>query len=258
MNPKQFSKTVLCSILLLIGSVSAQQTTGSLRGRISDFYGTGVRNATITIKLNSKKSRFERTTLSDDAGKYSFTGIPTGSYRITVTDWNGSTYENPSFEMPADQPARLDIKIEYGGDCSISGAPIVLSDMDKAEILNQILRDVLLKKQIPLYEQLKRQTDGIILARENIKAEWLKPPKKFKINLLGSAEIRQKAAGGEFLYLSFRAFRTKGNCVVAAVSNLWAASVTSQKTPVSGGGRVFVYSKKGNKLRLKTSGRWEF
>ncbi len=249
-----------CLILLFINNAAAQPATSTLSGQISGFYGGAVRSATITIKLNSKKTKFEKTTTGDDTGKYLFVNIPPGSYRISATDFNGSTYENPSFDVPPSQTARLDIKIEYGGDClNPGGNPVILSEEDKARMVNEILRDVLLKNQIAMYEQLQRQKAGIILSGENIKPERLKPLKKRKINLLGSAEITKKAEdGSEFLYLSFGVFKLRGNCVVVPVSNLWAVDTKSRKTPVTGGGKVFVYSKKGSKFKLKTSGRWEF
>lgn len=155
MTLKRLITIACCSILLLVNNAAAQQTPTTLIGRISNPYGIAVRNATVTIKSTSKKSRYEMTTTSDDKGRYLFPSIPPGLYRVSATDWNGLTYENPSFEIPADRTARLDFMIEYGGNCLNSGsAPLILSDADKAGIVNQVLRDVLLKKQIAEYDQI--------------------------------------------------------------------------------------------------------
>jgi hypothetical protein len=259
MTLKKSIKIILCLILLFIDNAAAQPVTGSLSGRISKFYGEPVPEAKITIKLNSKKTRFAKTTISDASGEYRFSGIPPGSYRVSVSGADGMTFENPNFQVSV-EPARLDIKLEYGGDCSYAGVnPLILSDADKARIVNDILRDVLSKGSIDEFARLKSQRAGIVLASENIKAEWLKPLKNIKINVFDSAEIRRQAeSGGEFLYLSFNTFRPKGNCVVVALNNLWASPLNSRKAPVTGGGRIFVYGKKGNKFRLKTSGSWKF
>ena len=260
MTLKTLIKIAFCLILLFVNNAAAQQTPTTLVGRIFSPYADGVRNATITIKLISKKFRYQMTTTSDEAGKYLFPSIPPGSYRVSATDRNGLTYENPPFDVPADRMARLDLMIEYGGNClNSAGTPPTLNDADKAVILNQMLRDVLLKKQIPMYEQLKRQKTGIVLSGENIKAEWLRPIKNLNLSVLSDADIRRKAEGGsEFMYLGFGKLKVKGDCVVSSVSNLWAVNTKSSKTPTSGGGRVFVYNKKGGKFKLKTSGSWNF
>lgn len=259
MSPKQLFTIAFCSILSITGSVFAQQTPTSLIGRIFSPYGS-VRTATITIDLNSKKSKYRKTTASDDSGAYLFQGIPTGSYRVFVTDSNGLTYENPAFDVPADRTARLDVEIDYGGDCAnYAGDPLVLSEKDKAAIFNETLRDVLQKPRIILSEQLLRQQAGIILATENINPAWLKPLKNIKPILLSSDEISKKAAAdGDFLHLTFGNFKIRGDCVVAAISNMWAININSRAVPVSGGGKVFVYRKKGGKFKLKTTGLWNF
>lgn len=260
MTLKSLIKIALCLIFLFVNNADAQQATTGFDGQITKFYGEAASDAAVTIRLNSKKNRFTRTARTDNKGKYSFSNIPAGSYRIFVSDSNGLTYENLSFDAPANQTARLDIKLEYGGDCTNSGGnPLVLTENNKAGIFNEVLRDILLKNQIALIEQLKGQTVGIILSSDNIKAEWLKPLKNVRLNLLSNTEIRQKAAGDtQFMYLSFGAFKVKGNCVVVPVSNMWAVDMNFGKTRVSGGGKVYVYSKKGGKFRLKTSGRWKF
>lgn len=259
MSLGKFTILSLCAILLLSFNAAAQKASVNLSGTVSKFYGEVVPNARITIKLKSKKPKFTKTVLSNSAGAYRFTNIPSGIYEIFVTDANGLTYENPNFDASKNQS--LNIKIEYGGDCLNSGSQLIeLNEKNQAEIITLILKDVLSKNKIAEYDLLMRQKDVVVLSNENINAEWLKPLKKIKFNLLSKAEIRKKAEdNGAFLYLSFKEFKAKGNCVVAAISNLWAIPFNSKNAPLNGGGNVYIFKRnKSGKLSVKAISRWRF
>jgi outer membrane receptor protein involved in Fe transport len=71
---------------LLVAAVSAtafaQQTTGSIAGRVLDEQKAAVPGATITVKRGD--TGFVRSEVSDTEGLYRVTGLPVGSYTLTL------------------------------------------------------------------------------------------------------------------------------------------------------------------------------
>src|ERR1051325_5080821 len=72
------------ALACLLGSVSAfaQQTTGSITGRVTDQQGAAVPGATVTAK--SGTTGFVRTETSDAEGIYRLNALPVGRYDVTA------------------------------------------------------------------------------------------------------------------------------------------------------------------------------
>src|SRR5262245_40173713 len=69
-------------LLLSCASVFAQQTTGSITGRVVDQQGAAVPGATVTAK--SSQTGFTRTETSDAEGLYRLNALPVGAYDVTA------------------------------------------------------------------------------------------------------------------------------------------------------------------------------
>jgi outer membrane receptor protein involved in Fe transport len=72
-----------CVLLLLVGSLVAQETTGMIVGTVKDSTGAVVPNATVTI-TNTDRNAVIRTITTDQAGNYSAPLLPIGHYAIAV------------------------------------------------------------------------------------------------------------------------------------------------------------------------------
>lgn len=249
---------LLLAFVLFANNSSAQEAKGSISGTITDDAGAVIPGAKVTAKLESENNQFVRTVVSNADGEYSFSDIPTGIYEITVDLIYGMSYRNKNLSVSAEQPTKLEIKLEYGGDCeSTSGKTIELSETDKAEIVNQILEDSLGVNKIADYGLLTTQKGAIILSTENIKSELVKPLKNISLKLMSESEISEKAnKEGDFLYLSFDKFKVKGECVIVTISNTWAVAIDSGKGYLSGGGSIYLYRKESGKLVGKSIGGW--
>src|SRR5215203_3060646 len=70
--------------LLLTSSVAAfaQQTTGTILGRVLDDQGAAVPGATVTA--TSPTTGFNRTVVSDAEGTYRLSALPVGQYDLSV------------------------------------------------------------------------------------------------------------------------------------------------------------------------------
>ncbi len=69
-------------LIFLAALTCAQQTTGNVRGIVSDPTNAVVPNAKITLREQKTNSSF--TTQSNGAGEYEFKNIPSGEYQLTV------------------------------------------------------------------------------------------------------------------------------------------------------------------------------
>jgi hypothetical protein len=69
-----------CALALASSPASAQQTTGSISGRITDAQKAAVPGVTVTAK--SKTTGFTRSEVSDSEGVYRLNALPVGSYDI--------------------------------------------------------------------------------------------------------------------------------------------------------------------------------
>src|SRR5271157_5959841 len=73
----------VCALLIFVGGVGAQETTGGLQGVVKDPSGAVVPNAKVVVTASSLVGTKEEQT--DGTGYYRFANLPPGTYTITVT-----------------------------------------------------------------------------------------------------------------------------------------------------------------------------
>ncbi len=107
MKTKLFAVVLLLTALPLIG-----QTLGEITGRVSDPTGAGVTAAKLT--LTNVATNAMRTTVSTDAGDYTFPSVPPGMYRIKMehAGFKNTTIDN--VEVQVQQTVRLDFTLQIG------------------------------------------------------------------------------------------------------------------------------------------------
>ena len=73
---------VLLVLLMLVAAraASAQITTGTITGRITDEQGAAVPG--VTVQATNTETGFVRTALSDEVGTYRLAALPVGSYEM--------------------------------------------------------------------------------------------------------------------------------------------------------------------------------
>ena len=78
------SRLLIAALWVLVTATSAfaQQTTGTIAGRVLDEQKAAIPGATITAKNDS--TGFTRTEVSDAEGLYRITGLPVGSYALSI------------------------------------------------------------------------------------------------------------------------------------------------------------------------------
>ena len=104
---------ILVAALGAIGA-SAQLSTASLAGSITDPTGAVVPHATIT--LTQTDTNFVRNTVSKEDGSYHEEFLPIGPYKVTITAAGFKTLTRSGVVLSVMQNATLDLTLELGGE----------------------------------------------------------------------------------------------------------------------------------------------
>ena len=80
---KRIVALVVCALALLATTASAQETTGSIVGHVTDSTGAAVSGVTVTI-TDTDKNVVVRTVTTGDEGEYAVTPLPVGNYSVTI------------------------------------------------------------------------------------------------------------------------------------------------------------------------------
>lgn len=258
----KLSVVAVC-LLLFAKSLLAQEATGTIRGTVTDSFGSLFPEVKVTVRLKAltegkKDIDLTRTTATDHEGKFSIAGLFPGVYELSA-DRIGMVYRNESVVVKPFELTDLEVRLTYEANCpaDASGETLTATDLDKAEIVNQILVDALVRNRVPDYSLLVEQKGPIVISTEGIDAGRVKPISNFKFEYLKSAEIQNKADHGkDFLYLSFRDWKFGSNCAVVTLENGWAVGKNSRMFYLSGGGSIYLFQKESGKWTGKSVGGW--
>src|SRR2546429_1757104 len=109
--------TVMMLCLLFLGwaaMASAQVNTATLSGTVSDPQGLPVKGAKVTVTNTGTGA--QRTSITDDGGRYNLVGLPPGQYRMAVDGGaNFSVYENASIVLTVGETATSDLRLDLKG-----------------------------------------------------------------------------------------------------------------------------------------------
>ena len=104
------SMIVLCSLWLAATPAVAQQTTGSITGRILDDQGASVPGVTVTGK--SDATGFVRTDVTDGEGMFRLTALPVGTYDLTAELSGFAKIENKGIVVNVGQTLDLNLTLK--------------------------------------------------------------------------------------------------------------------------------------------------
>ena len=114
------------ALLLNCASLSAQQTTGNITGRVVDPQGAAVPGATVTGK--SPDTGFVRTEISDAAGIYQLSALPVGIYDVIAALRGFTTVSNKGVVVSVAQTQKIDFNLKVDGvtdTITVVGAPLI-------------------------------------------------------------------------------------------------------------------------------------
>ena len=97
-------------VLLTCASAFAQETNGTITGRVVDQQGSAVPGATVTAK--SATTGFTRTEVSDSEGVYRLSALPVGIYDVTAELQGFTTVSKKGVEVNVGQTQAIDFPLK--------------------------------------------------------------------------------------------------------------------------------------------------
>ena len=98
--------------LALRPGAKAQSNSASIGGIVLDPSGAVVANA--TVEIHNPVSHFDRSTATDNSGKFSFANVPFNPYHLNVTGQGFAPYDQ-DIDVRSVVPVTLDIKLRVAG-----------------------------------------------------------------------------------------------------------------------------------------------
>lgn len=172
---------------------AAQAPRFSVSGQVLDGTGLAVVGATVTLRRPA--AAFERTTLTNGAGRYEFAGVPDGTYTVSATLAGFSVAERPVTVWR--QAVTLDLTLQPGvfaEEISVVGARLVGSEEMLRRIpgsVDVLTSEVLEGSHVFTTSEAMRKVPGLQVRdeeglglRPNIGIRGLNPTRSSKVLLL--------------------------------------------------------------------------
>ncbi len=103
----------LCALLAFSAPARAQQTTGTIAGRLTDAQGAAVPGVTVTGRNVS--TGFLRTGVTDGEGVYRLSALPVGTYDVTAELQGFAKIENKGIVLNVGQTLDVDMILKLAG-----------------------------------------------------------------------------------------------------------------------------------------------
>ena len=127
---------------------TAQVTTATIYGSITDQAGAPIVGATVTATMEATATSVATT--SNELGEFTFTFLPVGRYRLTISAQGFKEQSQPGIELVAGQRQRLTYTLEIG---SVSEKVIVTAEAPIIQAVSpeqQETHSTLEVKELPL------------------------------------------------------------------------------------------------------------
>ncbi|HTF63071.1 MAG TPA: carboxypeptidase-like regulatory domain-containing protein, partial [Edaphobacter sp.] len=110
----RFVKAVCCLVMFFAISIcaSAQLSTATMFGNITDPTGAAIAKATVT--LTQTDTGFTRTVVTEAGGAYRADFLPVGPYRVTVTAQGFKKLDREGLTLTVTEEAHLDLSLQVG------------------------------------------------------------------------------------------------------------------------------------------------
>jgi carboxypeptidase family protein/TonB-dependent receptor-like protein len=130
MNTRLMRYVLLLAIVTLPLALFAQ-VTGQITGTVRDNTGAVVSGAKVTIHDTAKG--VDRTTNSNSDGEYLVSGLPVGTYDVSVAAPGFKTYNAKALKLDIGQKARVDVEMAVGA----VNTEVVVQGADVAQVETQ-------------------------------------------------------------------------------------------------------------------------
>ena len=123
------TRTLLIAMVLLVAVTAQAQSSGTLRGQVTDQFGAVIVGASVTLIDQSGK---EQNAQTDGRGTYRFNGLAAGAYSLRVSQSGFATYDRAGLNLGSGSTTH-DVKLSVTIDTqrvTVDGARSLSTDPD--------------------------------------------------------------------------------------------------------------------------------
>jgi Carboxypeptidase regulatory-like domain len=152
---------IVCVVAFFVLSATpafAQGETGSVTGAVSDAQGGTVAGATVTLTDVGTKS--QRTSTTNDTGRYYFASVSAGSYDITISKTGFKVHKVAGQKVSVGNQLTLDVALEVG---ALTETVIVTSQAGtELQTANATIGNTISLKDLELLPNLGRDATSLL------------------------------------------------------------------------------------------------
>ncbi len=139
----KYAIRVTVAIVLAATSLCAQVSTSTISGSVQDASGAAVAGATVVAKNEGTGLTYGSKTTN--AGDYSLSALPPGTYSITVTQQGFKTFTSIHNTLTVGAPLVVEAKLQLG---AVTDTVQVESSYERIQTSNATLGDVVSRRQV--------------------------------------------------------------------------------------------------------------
>jgi hypothetical protein len=157
---------LVLSLALLVRPAAAQVLFGSMVGNVTDSTGAGVPGA--VVKVTEMQTNESRTAVTNEAGTYTISTVPAGTYQVEVTKTGFRAFLTSNILVNQNNVVRVDARLEVGAQSEKIEvtAEAALLQTDRADIHAEVATQALenLPQPTRTYEGLLNLVPGAIIS----------------------------------------------------------------------------------------------
>src|SRR6266403_387037 len=100
------------ALMLAVPGAEAQLLQGTIDGNVMDSSQAAIADATVTAR--DRQTNFSRETKTNSVGGYSLSGLPPGTYTITVSSMGFQSYVETDITVMPNTIRRVDVTLTVG------------------------------------------------------------------------------------------------------------------------------------------------
>ncbi|HJZ99117.1 MAG TPA: carboxypeptidase regulatory-like domain-containing protein [Candidatus Solibacter sp.] len=156
---------VVFALLLLVAALcSAQESSATITGKITDPSQAAIAGATVTARDAERGTTWS--TKTNDEGVYTFTRLPVGRYELKVEATGFQTALRPAFDLSLNQTAKIDIALTLGPVSAqvevTTAAPVLQTQSTEVSTVMEAASIANLPLQTRNYNQLTLLVPGAV------------------------------------------------------------------------------------------------